>query len=45
MAERRSAFRVLVGSPGGRRPLDSPRIRWEYNINIYLQEVGWRAMD
>jgi len=45
MAERRGAFRVLVGSPGGRRSLGSPRIRWEYNIKIYLQEVGWRAMD
>jgi len=45
MAERRGAFRVLLESPGGRRPLGSPRIKWEYNIKMYLQEVGWRAMD
>jgi hypothetical protein len=45
MAEKRGAFRVLVRSPGGRRPLGRSRIRWEDNIKIYLQEEGWRAMD
>jgi len=35
MAERRDTFRVLVGSPGGKRPLGSPRIRWEDNIEMY----------
>jgi hypothetical protein len=45
MAERRGAFRVLVRSPGGRRPRGDPRIKWEYNIKIYLLEKGWRAMD
>jgi len=45
MAERSGAFRVLVGRPGGRRPLGSSRIRWEDNIKIYLLEEGWRAMD
>jgi hypothetical protein len=45
MAERSGAFRVLVGSPGGRRPLGSSSIRWEDNIKIYFLEEVWRAMD
>jgi hypothetical protein len=41
MGDRRGAYRVLVGRPGGKRPLGRPRLRWEDNINMYLQEVGW----
>jgi hypothetical protein len=40
MTERRGAFWVLVRSPGGKRPLGSPRIRGEDNIKMHLQEVG-----
>ena len=29
----------------GKRPLGRPRRRWEDNINVYLQEVGWGGMD
>jgi len=29
-----------VGKPEGKRPLGSPRPRWEDNIKMYLQEVG-----
>jgi len=32
--------RVLVGKPEGKRPLGSPRRRWEDNIRMDLQEVG-----
>jgi hypothetical protein len=31
----------LVGRPEGRRPLGRPRHRWEDNINMDFQEVGW----
>ena len=31
---------VLVGKPGGKRPLERPRRRWEDNIKMDLQEVG-----
>jgi len=34
-----------VGKPDGQRPLGSPRHRWEDNIKINLQEVGWGGMD
>jgi len=30
-----------VGKPEGRRPLGRPRHRWEDNIKMDLQEVGW----
>ena len=32
--------KVLVGKPKGKRPLGSPRRRWEDNIKMDLQEVG-----
>ena len=37
---RRGAYRVLVGKPGGKRPLGRPRRRWMDNIRMDLQEVG-----
>ena len=43
MGERRAAYRVLVGKTGGKKPPGSPRSRWEDNIEMYLQEVGWGA--
>jgi hypothetical protein len=36
---------VLVGKPEGRRPLERSRHRWENNIKMDLQEVGWGDMD
>jgi hypothetical protein len=43
MGEGRGAYRILLGSPEGRRPLGNPRRRWEDNIKMDLQEVGWGA--
>jgi hypothetical protein len=34
-----------VGKPEGSRPLRIPRLRWEYNIKMNLQDVGCRSMD
>jgi hypothetical protein len=41
MGERRGAYRALVGKPEGRRPLGRPTRRWEDNIKMDFQEVGW----
>jgi hypothetical protein len=41
MGEGRGAYRILVGRPEGRRPIGKPRRRWEDNIKMDLQEVGW----
>ena len=35
--------RFLVGKLEGKRPLEGHRHRWEYNIKMDLQEVGWGA--
>jgi hypothetical protein len=45
MGEGRGAYRILVGRPEGRRPLGRPRRKWEDNIKMDLQEVGWGGMD
>jgi len=45
MGERRGVFRVLVGKPEGKRLLGRPRLRWEGNIKVDLQEVGCGGMD
>jgi hypothetical protein len=45
MGEGRGAYRILVGRPERRRPLGGPRRRWEDNIKMDLQEVGWGGMD
>jgi hypothetical protein len=46
MGERKSAYNVLVGKPEGKSPLGRPRHRWEENIKMELQEVGWgHGMD
>jgi hypothetical protein len=41
MAEGRVAYRILVRRPDERRQLGRPRRRWEDNIKMDLQEVGW----
>jgi hypothetical protein len=38
--EGRGVYRVLVGKPEGKRSLVRPRLKWEDNINMDLQEVG-----
>jgi len=38
-------YRMLVGKPEGKRPLGRPRRRWEDNIKLDLQEVGYRGID
>jgi hypothetical protein len=45
MEEERGVYRVLVGKPEEKSPLGRPRHRWENNIKIDLQEVGYGGMD
>ena len=40
MGDRRGAYRVLVGRPEGKGPLERPRRKWEDNIKVDLKEVG-----
>jgi hypothetical protein len=45
MWDRRFVNRVLVGKPEGKKPLGTPRCRWEDNIKMELQEVEGGVMD
>jgi hypothetical protein len=36
----KGVYRVLVGRPEGKRPLERPRHRWENNIKMDLREIG-----
>jgi hypothetical protein len=40
VTEGRDVYRILVGRPKGERPLESPRCRWEDNIEMDLREIG-----
>jgi len=39
MGDKRSAYRVFVGRPDGKRSLGRRRIRWENKIAMYLPGV------
>jgi hypothetical protein len=45
MGDRRKLYRVLVGKPEGKRPLDRPRRRWEDGIKMDLREIGWGGLE
>jgi hypothetical protein len=45
MGEWRDVYRVLVGTPEGKRPLGIPRRRREDNIRMGIQEVGCVCED
>jgi len=45
MVEMIGVYRVLVGKPEEKRPLGRPRHRWEDNIKMDLQEMGYAGMD
>jgi hypothetical protein len=36
---------VLVGKPDGKKTLGRPRRRWDDNMKMDLQKVGWGGMD
>ena len=41
----RCVYRVLVGKPEGKRPMERPRLRREDNIKMNLQEMECGSMD
>ena len=40
MEEGRCAFKILTGTPSGKRPLRRPRRRWEGTIRMDIKEIG-----
>ena len=45
MGESRCVYRVLVGEPEGKRSIGRARRRWEDNIKMDLEEVGYGGMN
>jgi hypothetical protein len=45
MGNKRTAYRVLVGNPEGKRPVERVRRRWDDNIKMNFREIGWGAMN
>jgi hypothetical protein len=45
MGEGRNVYRVLMGKPEGKRPLERPRSRWEDEIKMDLREMGWGGVE
>jgi hypothetical protein len=45
IGEKRNAYRLLVGKPERKRPLERPRHRWMDNITMDLGNVGWGDVD
>ena len=39
MEEGRSAFKIVTGTPSGKRTLGRPRSRWEDNIRMDLRDI------
>jgi hypothetical protein len=45
MGRGRNVYRVLVGKPEGKRPLERPWRRWEDGIKMDLREIGWGGVE
>jgi hypothetical protein len=45
MGEERNVYRVLVGKPEGKRPLERPRHIWKGGIRMNLREIGWGSVE
>jgi hypothetical protein len=43
--EERNVYSVFIRKPEGKRPLGTPRRRWEDGIRMYLKEIGWGSVD
>jgi hypothetical protein len=45
MGEERIVYRVFVGKPEGKRPLERSGRRWEDGIRMDLREIGWEVVE
>jgi len=45
LGESVAIYRILLGTPEGKRPLGRPRRSWEFNIKTDLQDVGCGVID
>jgi hypothetical protein len=45
MGGKRTAYRILVGKPEGKSPLERQRHMWVDIIKMNLREIGWNGVD
>jgi hypothetical protein len=45
MGKERNVYKILMGTPEGKRPLERPRCRWENGIRVDLREMGLGSVD
>jgi hypothetical protein len=45
MGEKRNAYRILVGKPDGKIPLERSGRKWVNNIKMDLRGMGWYGLD
>jgi hypothetical protein len=45
MGEGRNVYRILLGKPEGKRPVERPRQRWEDRIKVDLREIGCGGVE
>jgi hypothetical protein len=45
MGDGRKVYRILVGKPEGKRPLERSRCRLEDGIRMNLREIGWGGVE
>jgi hypothetical protein len=45
MGEERNVYRVLMGKPEEKRPLERPRRRWEVGIRMDVKENDWGSVN
>ena len=45
MKDRRRSYWALEGRSERNRPLGRPRRRWEDNIKMDIQQLGWGGID
>jgi hypothetical protein len=45
MGEMKNGYKIWARKREGRRPLGTPRHRWEHNIRMDLRIVAWECAD
>jgi hypothetical protein len=45
MGKKRTAYRLLVAKPEGKKSQGRPRRRWVDNIKMDLRKIGWDGVD
>ena len=45
MGEERRVYRILVGKPDGKRPIERPKQRWRDNVEMDQKEIGRKGKE